>query len=246
MKRCVAISALAMLVVSAGAIANTAHAQTTLSTTFSKLLATEYSATVHGDTATLARQMADDLVWIIGPDGTTMTKKRLLEASSGFGAQAPRFVADSVHATRFGDVATVDYLRHDTWPLGDSSFTDSWRALDVFVWRSGRWQLERHTQVWLVMPAKSIALDSVSLNAFVGRYQIASGYVDNVHWEGGHLVATASGQTVGARLVPVSSTAFSPDGDGKLIVFERDRSGRVTGYVQGYPDGSVWRARRLP
>jgi ketosteroid isomerase-like protein len=235
-----------MAAVSASGATNTARAQTTLSATFSKLLATEYSATVQGDTATLARQLADDLIWIVGPDGSVITKRQLLAAAARFSKPAPRFEADSVHATRFGDVATVEYLRHDRWPIGDGVFTNSWRALDVFVARAGRWQLERHSQVWLVLPVKPITLDSTALKAFVGRYQIGPGYVDNVHWEGGRLVATASGQTVGAHLVPVSSAAFSPDGDGALIVFERDRSGRVVGYVQGYPDGTVFRAMKLP
>jgi hypothetical protein len=70
--------------------------------------------------------------------------------------------------------------------------------------------------------------------------------VDEVHWEGGHLVATVTGAPAGARLVPVSGTVFSPDGTGALIAFERDAAGRVTGYVQGYPDGRVNRRRRLP
>jgi uncharacterized protein (TIGR02246 family) len=66
-----------------------------------------------------------------------------------------------------------------------------------------------------------------------------------VHWEGRNLVATASGQSAGARLVPVATNVFSPDGDGALISFERDARGRVLGYVQGYPDGRVIRAPKL-
>jgi hypothetical protein len=89
-------------------------------------------------------------------------------------------------------------------------------------------------------------MDSSALQPFVGRYQIAPNYVDNVHWESGHLIATASGQSSGARLVPVSSSAFSPDGIGSVLVFERDPRGRVVGYVQAYPDGRVIRASRLP
>ena len=59
-------------------------------------------------------------------------------------------------------------------------------------------------------------------------------------------MATASGQAAGARLIPVSGSAFSPDGIGAIIQFERDARGRVVGYVQGYHDGSLIRARRLP
>jgi hypothetical protein len=108
--------------------------------------------------------------------------------------------------------------------------THSTRALEVFVWRRVQWRLEPHTQAWLVSPVTPVVLDSPALQGFVGRYQIAPGYVDDVHWEGSQLVATASGQATGATLVPVSTNAFSPDGVGALMVFERDATGRVLGY----------------
>ena len=226
-------------------VPNIARSQHALAATFRPLLDAEYSATAHGDSAALGALLADDLVWIVGPDGSEMTKKELLSAAAQIHSPAPRFIVDSVRAKRFGNVATVEYRRTDHRPMGDGEFVTSWKALDVFALHKGRWLLERHTQVWLVSPVTPISLDSASMSAFVGRYQIQPGYVDNVHWEGKNLVATASGQSEGARLVPVATNVFSPDGDGALISFERDASGRVLGYVQGYPDGHVIRAPKL-
>lgn len=222
-----------------------ANAQDSVANVFRPLLASEYSATVRGDTTALKGFLADDLVWIVGVNGTEMTKGQLLAAAARFNTPAPRFNADSVRATRFGNVATVEYRRDDHWPKGAGESVTSWKALDVFALRKGRWLLERHTQVWLVSPVKPIVLDSITMNAFVGRYEIGEGYVDNVHWEGRALVATASGQSTGAHLMPVSAAAFSPDGVGALIMFERDASGRVIGYVQASPDGKVIRAPKL-
>ena len=108
------------------------------------------------------------------------------------------------------------------------------------------WVLLEHTQTWIVRPATLIALDSAALAAFIGRYEIGPDVVDDVHWENKELVATLSGQRLGGRLLPVSSDALSPDGIAPLILFERDASGRVTGYVQGSPDYGVRRARRIP
>ena len=224
---------------------NIVSAQDALANTFRPLLGTAYRAMVRGDTAALGALLADDLVWIIGPNGSEMTKGQLLSASAQSHPPAPRFVVDSVRAKRFSDVATVEYRRTDHRPMGDGEFVARWRALDVFAMHRGRWLLERHTQVWLVSPVTPVALDSTSMDAFVGRYQLRPGYVDNVHWEGKDLVATASGQSAGARLVPVATNVFSPDGVGALISFERDASGRVLGYVQGYPDGSVIHAPKL-
>ena len=232
-------------VVALSTVPNIARSQHALAATFRPLLDAEYSATVRGDTATVGAMLADDLVWIVGQNGNEMTRSELLSAIGGMGKPAPRFIADSVRAKRFGNVATVEYRRTDHWPQGTGESVTSWKALDVFALHKGRWLLERHTQVWLVSPVTPISLDSASMSAFVGRYQIQPGYVDNVHWEGKNLVATASGQSEGARLVPVATNVFSPDGDGALISFERDASGRVLGYVQGYPDGHVLRAPKL-
>ena len=129
---------------------------------------------------------------------------------------------------------------------GGVTFPADWLVLDVFAQRGGRWQLVRRVQAWAVAPVQPVTVDSAALQAFVGRYAVAPGYVDDVHWESGHLVATISGYPPGGRLVPVSASVFSPDGVGALIAFERDPSGRVTGYVQGYPDGHVVRRPKLP
>lgn len=236
------------VIITLGAVPNPASGQgapAALSGTFHPLLGAEYSAMVRGDTAALGAMLADDLVWIVGPNGSEMTKTQLLNAAAQIHAPAPRFSVDSVRAERFGDVATVEYRRTDHRPMGDGEFVASWKALDVFALHNGQWLLERHAQVWLVSPVTPVALDSASMSAFVGRYQIEPGYVDDVHWEGSNLVATASGQSQGARLVPVAANVFSPDGLGALISFELDATGRVRGYVQGYPDGRVIRAQKI-
>jgi hypothetical protein len=116
----------------------------------------------------------------------------------------------------------------------------------VILRRDGGSRIVHHTLSWLARPVQPIAVDSSALQRFVGRYQIAPGYVDNVHWESGHLVATASGQAAGARLVAVSVNSFSPDGVGAVITFERDAAGLIVDYVQAYPDGRIVRASRLP
>lgn len=247
--RCIVRVALYGATVAVCALPRASRAQATvppLAEQFRPVLAAQYKAMVRGDTAALHAHFADDLVWVVGLNGTEVTKTQLLNAVAQVSAPAPRFEVDSVHATRFGDIAVVEYRRADHRQMGMGELKTSWRVLDVFARRGGQWILERHTQTWLVSPVIPISLDSAALQPFVGRYQIAPGYVDDIHWEDNQLVATASGQTAGAHLVPVSTSAFSPDGVGSLITFERDLTGRVIGYVQGYPDGSIFRARRLP
>jgi ketosteroid isomerase-like protein len=204
-----------------------------------------YAALTRGDSAALRRRLADDLVWVVGATGAEFSKSQLLELARQPQNPPPRFVVESVAVHGSGAAALVSFRRTDHRSVAGVDFPAHWRVLDVFTRRDGHWQLVHHMQTWLVAPVKAVSLDSLALQAFVGRYAAAPGIVDDVHWENGHLVATLTGFPPGARLVPVSTTVFSPDGVGALIAFERDSLGRVIGYVQGYPDGRVDRRPKL-
>jgi ketosteroid isomerase-like protein len=244
--RCVRIvlSGTACLAIAAA----TAGAQTpnALTSGFSQLIADRYAAIVRGDSAAVHRQLADDMSWVIVVSGGSMGTAQFLAAVSHAQEPRPRFEIDSVESRAFGDVATVTYRRTDHRVAGAFEDIHSSRSLEVFVRRGGHWRLVEHSETWIVKAPAAVTLDSAALNAFVGRYEIGPGFVDDVHREGRGLVATSTVEKTGARLVPVSESAFSPDGVAPLLVFERDATGRVVGYVQGSPDGVVRRARRIP
>lgn len=224
------------------------HAPASPDATVRATLGGVYEAVVGADTAALRYWLADDLVWTDGVSGAEVTKGQVLAILGGRRPDGlpPRTERDSIHVDTVGRVAFARFRRVDHRSLGGVDFPTRWRVLDAFAEREGRWQLVRHTQTWLVAPVAAVALDPAAQQAFVGRYEVAPGYVDDVHWAGGHLVATLTGYPPGATLVPVGASVFSPDGTGALIAFERDASGRVIGYVQGYPDGRVLRRRKLP
>lgn len=205
-----------------------------------------YAALTRGDSAVLRSRLAKDLVWVVGATGDELSYSQLLALASRAQNPPPRFDVDSVEVHGMEDLALVSFRRTDHRSVASVDFPARWRVLDVFGKRGGRWQLLHHMQTWLVVPVKPVSIDSVSLQAFVGRYAAAPGIVDDVHWENGHLGATLTGFPPGARLVPVSGSVFSPEGVGALIAFERDSTGRVIGYVQGYPDGRVDRRPKLP
>lgn len=217
---------------------------------FRPVLDSVYGAIARGDSAALRPWLSDDLVWTDGGSGAEVGKAQRLAASGRPPAIRPRFEIDSVSAHVVGDFAFVSARRVDRRTLGTYESTARWRVLDVFTRRGGppggRWSLVRHAQTWLVAPVTPFPLDSAAQQAFVGRYAVAPGVVDDVHWERGGLVATITGFPPGGRLVPVAASVFSPDGTGALIAFERDAAGRVTGYVQGFPDGRVLRRAKLP
>ncbi|MGI8764956.1 MAG: nuclear transport factor 2 family protein [Gemmatimonadaceae bacterium] len=223
-----------------------AQKQRSLDDEFRVLLDARDAAVVRGDSAALHRFISDDLLWVMGATGGTITSAQLLAAASQVRPRSQRFETDSVDAHRDGNVVTADSRRTTRYSIGARDVATVSRASDVFVNRGGRWLLTHHTQVWIPTRPVPVPLDSAALAAFVGRYELAPGYVDNVHWSEGALVATATGEVGGARLVPVSATVFRVGNDvGTVTVFERDSTGRVIGYVSHWPDGHAIRARKL-
>jgi hypothetical protein len=239
--------ALLLVISCLSTFAATAGAQTRADeSTFQKLLSARYEAIARGDSAAVHRQIAAEMHWVVGANGASIEATQFLSAVSHAQVPPPRFEIDSLRARIVGAVATISYRRLDRRAAGATEVVDHSRALEVFVRRGADWVLLEHSQTWVVQSPPPISLDSITLSAFVGRYEVGPGFVDNVHWEGGHLVATSTTESQGATLVPVSTSAFSPNGIAPLIVFERDATGRVVGYVQESPDGIVRRTRRLP
>jgi hypothetical protein len=63
----------------------------------------------------------------------------------------------------------------------------------------------------------------------VGRYDLEHGYVDDVHFKGGHLAAQSTYEALvgvpGAHLFPVSQDTFSPDRFAPMIVLSVTSAG---------------------
>jgi hypothetical protein len=209
-----------------------------------------YSSISRADTVALRALLSVDLRWVFGSSGDVATKQQLLRAAS---RPIPdirlEYQMDSVETWERGGTATVDYRLTTTRTFREYRTVFTSRASDTFIRDDGRWQLLRHTQTWLVHAPDTMSLDSLEIAPFAGRYDRGNGYIDDVHFHNGYLVAQSTYEALmgspGAHLYPVSQNTFSPERSAPMIVFERDARGRVTGYVQQQPDGTIARAPRL-
>ena len=160
--------------------------------TFQKLLSARYESIARGDSAAIRRQIAVDMHWVVGANGASINATQFLSAVSHRQVPPPRFEIDSLRARIVGAVATISYRRLDRRVAGAFEVVDYSRALEVFVRHGADWILLEHSQTWVVQSPQPISLDSITLSAFVGRYEVGPGFVDDVHWEDGHLVATST------------------------------------------------------
>ena len=76
---------------------------------------------------------------------------------------------------------------------------------------------------------KEIALDAKTLDAYVGKYEVAPNVVLTVAKDGDKLTLISPGQTRGPAIIPESETAFFIRVADVRINFVKDETGKVTG-----------------
>lgn len=190
-----------------------------------------------GDSAAVRPRLTADLVWTGSGSGAEVDKSQRLAAKGPRPAIRPRFGSDNVRFYRRGDAALVSFRRVDRRVLGGYESMARWRVLDVFAWLGGPVALRALGADLDRVSGCLVALASGAQQAVVGRYAMAPSTITAcTRWPVGSWPASSD---------PHLRLAFcewcervQTDSTGALITFKRDVAGRVTCYVQGYPDGS--------
>ncbi|HEY5086581.1 MAG TPA: nuclear transport factor 2 family protein, partial [Gemmatimonadaceae bacterium] len=78
---------------------------------FHGVLTSQYAALSRGDTATLSKTLADDLVWVVGWNGGVINKAQLIVTAAQVQTPPPRFDIDSLSVTLIGGAAVAEYRR---------------------------------------------------------------------------------------------------------------------------------------
>ena len=92
---------------------------------------------------------------------------------------------------------------------------------------------------------KPAAVDSVTLQDYVGRYEYEAwpGYIDTVTRKGLQLYVQSTGDKEATPLNAATPNAFYLTGEPIFIVFTRGRDGLVSGIGANWPGGE-WREGR--
>jgi len=232
--------------VSSAALRAQASSTDSLSPIFRRLISARLTAAKHADTAAY-RRLADPQLVFVDEDGVRTTVAERLRQLAAHGAEDERvhYDVDSLHVSVMGDMALVDYLGIEHEPLGPREHISSHRTLDTYLLRGGQWRLLRHADVLTLALPAPVKLTAAALDEYVGRYEWWPGYIDTITRQGNQLFDQSTGEKKASLNLAATPESFYIAGDPALLVFVRDKTGRVVGYVLHWPDGQVMSARRL-
>jgi len=96
-------------------------------------------AFLHKDVAFIANVLADEAV-VTYPDGARGDKAKELSLAAEFNQQVDSSTLDEFIVKVNGDTAVVWFRRRLVGPSQGKPLELTFRYIDVFVWRAGRWQ----------------------------------------------------------------------------------------------------------
>jgi ketosteroid isomerase-like protein len=211
--------------------------------TFRQLISARLGAYDRGDSGAYRQLLADDFVHV-DDRGVRRTGAQVISRVAGNSGAQNRHEVGELHFRRFGDIAVVDAEVVEYFRLGPREMSARAHETDVFVQRGSRWLLLQHAETPTVALPIPIKPDPASLDQYVGRYEWWPGYAEKISRKGDALYVEVPGES-STKLYPASRESFFAAGEPSLIVFVRDPKGRVTDFLVHFPDGQIFRARKI-
>jgi ketosteroid isomerase-like protein len=215
----------------------------TSESTFRQLFAGRLAAFDRGDSSAYRKLLADDFVHV-DDRGVRRTVAQVISRVVRNSGTQNRHEVGELHFRRFGEIAVVDAEVVEYFRLGPREMSARAHETDVFVQRGNRWLFLQHAETPTVALPIPVEPDLASLDQYVGRYEWWPGYAEKISRKGAALYVQVPGESP-TMLYPASRESFFAGGEPSLIVFVRDPKGRVTHYLVHFPDGQVFRARKV-
>lgn len=157
-----------------------------------------------------------------------------------------------------GHIAITDYTLHASSDLAvvvhKDSEVEEWHGqtlranyITTETWRrdDGDWKLVLSHVYVVAKSPPAISVPAAELEDYVGRYQAGPGVVDVVRRDGDHLTVQDRKKSVKPLLVEARDVLFVPGEPRFRDFFQRDRNGRIVGFIQRR-EGEDVRWTRIP
>jgi Domain of unknown function (DUF3471)/Domain of unknown function (DUF4440) len=206
------------------------------------------SAYAKGNCQLWATYVSPDFTFI-DQSGQTFTlaqeMKECQPRNPSLGAKNERILFD-FHVRWLGPkLALVDYRYDETAHMGETELKQSFRHLDTFEPREGRWIVTFAMQVQIFDDPKVAKIDPNGYDAYAGEYALSSTIVDIVRRNGNKLFIQGQDDQTPTEIFPESADTFFVPGDPTRLKFVRDANGKVIALISQFPERQIFRETKI-
>jgi len=194
------------------------------------------NANQHGDLAAM-RSYLDDQLLFINEDGVAFDRH---DFAGGAPAAAPKDALSTVTITDWvlhsaGDVAISSFVTDQVTHYGDQTLNERYLAVETWIKRDVQWKLLGSETTLLHQDPPALTLPADAWNDYVGMYSAGASSLVTITHEGnmlGVIVNRTKSPLLAAEVRDVFFTPNTPPGyERQRLIFQRDASGQITGYV---------------
>ncbi len=198
-----------------------------------------FDSYVRGDRAAFDRIVADDAVFTYG-NGSVGNKSEAIGEIKAPADPSYSLTADDIKVRVYGNTAIVTGIVIEKGTFNGRSINSRSRYTDVWVRRSGRWQVVSAQNTRLPQPHPSVPA-SVS-DAYLGKYELAPNLIITISRDGDRLMSEVGGRK--SELVPESEAQFAIPSANIRIRFVKDANGQVS-HLLVNDNGREGQAKRI-
>jgi hypothetical protein len=147
-----------------------------------------------------------------------------------------------VHRSR--NVAVATFFHDRATPWYGQTLNQSYRSMETWVKRGNAWKMIMSQGRQILPDARAVSLPTEVLDDYAGAYAVGSSQSVTISRNGAFLSASIDGAKPFALDAEARDVFFTPGSPRTRIIFQRDASGRVTGYLRRREERDLLFTRR--
>jgi ketosteroid isomerase-like protein len=188
-------------------------------------------ASASGDSAAFDRLLDDNVVFM-NETGAIATKKDILASAKPPQAGFKQTLVQTDYAMQLhGNVAVTSFTDNSTVEFNGQTSHASYKSTEVWMKEKSGWRMISSQTLTVVADPPAATLASDVLDQYVGTYNASDKFVFAIARDGDHLTGSVNGGKPYPIFAELKDVLFSPGQPSMRRIFERDASGKITGFV---------------
>ena len=188
-------------------------------------------ASATGDSAAFDR-LLDDSVVFMNETGAIATKKDLLAGAKPPQAGFRQKLEQTDYAMQLhGNVAVTSFTDNSTVEFNGQTSHGTYKSTEVWMKEKSGWRMISSQTIAIPADPPEAKLASNVLDEYVGTYKASDAFVFKIARDGDHLTGSVNGADPYTIAVELADVLFTPGQPRMRRIFERDASGKITGFI---------------
>lgn len=188
-------------------------------------------ASATGDSAVFDR-LLDDSVIFMNETGAIATKKDILSSGKPPAGMTNNLVQTDFAIQLHGTVAVTSFTDNSTVTFASGQTTHAtYKSTEVWLKEPSGWRMISSQTLTLPADPPAVTLATRVLDEYVGSYKAGNTLIFTITRKGGQLTGSMNGGAPYPIAVELTDVLFTPGQPSMRRIFERDGSGKITGFI---------------